>query len=267
MRQRLEKALWFVVDNGPTLLTIGFAAYVIALAQTSQISTEILLQWILAILGLLAISELVERFRKIRNIEQTNLKILSVVENKFTDRPSADRFFSKRLPALDAYFEKASDIRLSGVALQRTVRENIDVLRNRLKEGASIQIILVDPKGAAAQRIADPTANLSIEHLQANTQITIQNLKWLNQSPETKGNIELKFIDEGLHFNIVAIDSNREYGVIFVEFFPQRWVRGSRPRIELTSKRDEYWFGYFKDQFDKMWQECTPISLEDINQK
>lgn len=71
MKKQLENLLWFAIDNGPTILTIGFASYVILLVQTTTLQTEVVLQWILAILGLLAVSELVERFRRIRRIEET----------------------------------------------------------------------------------------------------------------------------------------------------------------------------------------------------
>lgn len=262
MRKRLENLIWFILENGPTLLTIGFAAYVIALAQTTTLQVEVVLQWILAILGLLAISELVERLRKIRHIEETTVKTLKVVENRLGERVSADVFFAKRLPPLETHLSRASDVRLYGVALQRTVRENIHSLAQLLKEGAQIKVVLVDPDGTAALRIANPDGNFPIESFRANTQITLHNLKWLSALPESKGRIELRFLDEEPYFNIIAIDTEKESGIIFVELYPQRWVVGTRPRFELTSQRDEFWFSYFKEQFDRVWEDGKPVALD-----
>lgn len=78
MKKQLENLLWFAIDSGPTILTIGFASYVILLVQTTTLQTEVVLQWILAILGLLAVSELVERFRRIRRIEETIINLISM---------------------------------------------------------------------------------------------------------------------------------------------------------------------------------------------
>ena len=261
MKKRLENLLWFIIDNGPTILTIAFASYVILLAQARFVRTEVLLQWILAILGLLAVSELIERFRRIRRIEETTTKTLFAIESRFGDRISADLFFMKRLPALAGYLENATDIRLSGVALQRTIRENIHVLAQVLKEGADLQVILVNPDGEAAKRIADPSANFPLEALKANTQMTIQNLRWLSALPERKGSVELRFIEEEPYYNVVAINPEKESGIIFVEIYPQRWVSGSRPRFELTAGRDAYWFAYFREQFTQLWKNSRPVQI------
>jgi len=262
MRKRIESAFWFAIENGPAILTIGFSAYVIGLAQTSTISTDVILQWILAILGLLAISELIERLRKLRRLEEMSNKTLRAVQSKLGERPSADDFFMTRMIPVGSYIEKASDIRLFGVSLQRTIRENIDVLAKQLKEGATIKAIIVDPFSQTTEDLVRLGSNLTLEYLQANSKITMQILKWLSKLPEGKGTIELRFMDEEPYFNVLAFDPEKEYGTIFVEFYPQRWERGNRPRVELTPGRDEYWFTYFKNQFDRLWQDCKPVSLD-----
>ena len=262
MKSRVESIFWFIVENGPTILTIGFAAYVIALSQTSTLSTEVMLSWILAILGLLAISGLVERLRKLHRLESMSSRTLKAIESKFGERASADDFFMPRLPPIRPYIEKAVDIRLSGVVLQHTTRENLDVFAGQLREGASIKIMILDPNGSAIQRLIKPGSNLTMDAVQANSQITIQNLKWLTKLPDSKGLVELRFVDEDLLFNVLAFDPDKEYGTIFVEFYPQRWALGSRPRMELNTRRDEFWFNYFKNQFDKLWDDCRPVSLD-----
>ena len=265
MKRRIESIFWFTIENGPTILTIGFAGYVIALAQTTALSTEVMLSWILAILGLLAISELVERLSKLRRLEEMSRKTLKVIESKFGERGSADDFFMSRLPSIRSHIEKALDIRLCGVVLQRTTRENLDVFAKQLKEGASIKIMVLDPNSSAARRLIKPGTNITMDTVQANSQITIQNLKWLAKLPESKGTVELRFIDEDLYFNVLAFDPDKEYGTIFVEFYPQRWALGSRPRIELNVRRDGTWFNYFKNQFDKLWEDCTPVPLDNVH--
>jgi len=220
MRQRLETIFWFLLENGPAILTIGSVVIVIAVAQTTDLKTDILLQWILGILGLLATAELVERLRKIRHIEELASKTLDAVQNKFGERQSADLFFVKRLPPLGPYLEKAMDIRLTGLVLQRTLRENNDVLARRLREGAYIKILIVNPEGVAARRIP----NFSQDEFKLNTQMTLQHIKWLVSLPESNGKIELRYMDEQPHFNILAMDADKDYGVMFIEFYAQRWV-------------------------------------------
>lgn len=244
MKRNIEKIFWFLIENGVTMLTIFFASYVIAVAQTSKLSTEVLLQWILAILGLIAISELIERVRKLRRIEDTGNKTLKAIQNKFSDKPKSDDYFMKRLPPLEPYFTKAKDIRLSGYSLQRTIRENIHVFSKRLQEGATIQILLVDPEEKKDRKSGNHSS-----------MVTLHSIEWLKEQSQGNGKIELKFIKEKPHYNIVAIDPTEESGIMFVEFFPQRWVTDGRPRVELTSSRDSYWFKYFIEQYEAIWED------------
>ncbi len=69
MQKRLLNMLLLLIENLPVLLTLGFAAYVIALNEVSPLSSSALLRWILVIIGLLATSEVVERFGRLRRIE------------------------------------------------------------------------------------------------------------------------------------------------------------------------------------------------------
>lgn len=101
------------------------------------------------------------------------------------------------------------------------------------------------------------------KHDPLNSIVTLKNLKWLSNQPDSNGTIELKFLNEEPRFNIIAIDVDETWGIIFVEFYPQRWVPGSRPRVELIRQRDGYWYEYFKDQFDKVWSEYPIHSLND----
>jgi hypothetical protein len=261
MRKRFEAALWFTLEEGPAVFTIGFAAYVIAMTQTTTPQEDVLLRWILAILGLLAISQLVERLRTIRHIEEVSDRTLSVVESRLGGRVGAEAFFTKRLPSMEAHLTRASDVRLYGVTLQRTVRDNIHSLAQLLMDGAQVKVALVDPNGTAAQRIANPAGGFPLDSLKAHTGLTIHNLRWLAALPEAKGTIELRYVDEEPNFNIIAMDAEKESGIIFVELYPQRWVIGARPRFELTPQRDGFWFGYFKQQFDRLWEDAKLVPL------
>lgn len=261
MKKHFEDLIWILVENLPAVLTVGFAAYVIALSQSTTISSEVLLQWILAILGLLAISELVERWRKLRNIEIMGSQTLKAIQSKFGERARAEDFFTKRLPSLEPYLAKATDIRLCGYSLQRTVRENAYIFGQRLKDGASIRILMVNPELLRDKPIVSEPGE---KHDPLGTMVTVKRLSWLSRQPESKGSIEVKFMDEEPRFNIFAIDPEEEFGTIFIEFYPQRWVHGSRPRMELTPERDNYWYIYFKEQFDRVWKDYQEVSLDDV---
>lgn len=259
MKKRIEDVVWLAVENVPTILTIVFATYVIALAQTGQMPTEVLLQWVLAILGLIAVSELVERWRKLRKIESLSEDMLKMLQGRFGDRARAEDFFTKRLPSLEPYLTKAQDIRICGYSLQRTIRENSYIFAQRLKDGATIQVLIVNPVILEDKPVVSEPGE---KHDPLGAMVAIKTLKWLVKQPEIKGSIQVKFMEEEPRFNIIAIDPDDDSGIIFVEFYPQRWVPGIRPRMELTSERDGFWYQYFKDQFIRIWDEYTLYHME-----
>jgi|GEM_PF-3996053 len=260
MKKRIEDILWVVVENAPAVLTVAFAAYVIALSQSVNIATDVLLQWILAILGLLAVSELVERWRKLRHIEEVGNQTLKAVQSKIGERARAEEFFAKRLPSLEPYLAKATDIRLSGYSLQRTIRENRYIIAQRLKDGASLRVLMVNPELLKGKPLVSEPGE---KHDPLGSIMTLGNLRWLSKQPDNKGKVEVKFMNEEPRFNILAIDPEEALGVVFVEFYPQRWIHGSRPRMELTPERDNYWYHYFREQFDRIWDDYQVVSLDE----
>jgi len=106
----------FLVENLTTLLTIGFAAFIIYRQHFTQLalSTDNLLIAILGVLGLLAVSGIIERYRRFNSIEKAVYRSLAFLESRFTERPSAIAFF-ERLPSLDSYVQGANQIDLCGI--------------------------------------------------------------------------------------------------------------------------------------------------------
>jgi len=209
---------------------------------------------ILAALGILAVSALSSR-HCLQAARDSTDKALQVMQIRFGERPSAEQFFLDNMPSLEPYLHKAKEICMSGVVLQRTVRDNLNTLATCLKEGASIQIILLDPESTAARRTADE--HFPLERLKAHFEATKQNLMWLCRQPSCTGTLEIRLSKEKVLSNIIAIDADKEYGVILVEVRPQCWISGGgRPRFELRPTRDGSWFHFYRDQFDRLWEEC-----------
>jgi hypothetical protein len=164
----------------------------------------------------------------------------------------------EQLPPLEQNLSKATEIWLSGVVLQRTIRDNIAAIDSRLAEGARVRIILLNPESLAAQETADD--HFPLNRLKAHFSATWENLKWLASRPNSKGTLEIRTSNERCYFNLVAIDPNKSHGLIYVELRPQRWINGrKRPRFELRPRRDGHWFEYYKEQFESLWPECQPM--------
>lgn len=275
--QWVQQTAEFFIDNFTILITIGFAAYVIYRQEIAQVAlpTNELLTAILAVLGLLATSEIAERYRRLNNIYNSNQRILNLLEGRFTERPSALAFFSK-LPNLDSYIIAANQIDLCGVSLTATINKQFSNLRDRLKEGANIRILVADPNSLAlsmsATRSGAPPEDTAYFHkrieatfndLESITKSLQEYQKAGSTTKSKKGNISVRLMGFSPSFGILSFDANRANGIVFVELYPH-YRYGTQPTFDLTFQRDGEWHKHFIEQFEQIWADAkpwTPTSL------
>jgi len=219
----------FLIDNIAILLTIGFAGYIIYRQEVAQtaVSTDELLTAILAVLALLATSEIIERYRRLNSIEKAVNRALSFLESRFTDRPSAIAFFQKT-PSLDHYVQSANQIDVCGVTLTSTINKQFGNLRERLQAGAKIRILVIDPDSIALKMSAErSTSPDDTDYYRVRLDATLremeylfkswEELKALQDSSSKTGNLSVRLLSYAPSFGIISFDANQDNGIAFIE--------------------------------------------------
>jgi hypothetical protein len=262
----------FLIDNFTLLATLIFASYVIYQQELSntKLSTEDLLTAILAVLSLLAISEIVERYRKLNRIEENSKNIFTLLKNKILERPSAMVFFQKPESLeedIHSYITSANNIDLCGLTLTNAVNKNLSILRERLKQGAKVRILIADPKSLAPKmstlRSEDPT---DFSYFKGRLDTALRDIdflyrdwmEWKTQNPRIskKGDFAVRLLCYAPSFGIRCFDGNEKDGNIIVDIHPHKSGFSSPPTFSLTYKRDEKWYEYFQSQFEQMWADA-----------
>jgi hypothetical protein len=146
----VQNTIEFFIDNVSVLATLGTASYVIFRQSNAatKFATDDLIAAVLGVLGLLALSEFIERYRRLNSIEKISRKALFLLENRLADRPSALSFFVK-LPNIENQMKVANRIDLCGVTLTSTINRQLSNLRERLRQGATVRILIADPESLA----------------------------------------------------------------------------------------------------------------------
>ena len=273
----LETIAEFLIDNITILLTIVFASYVLYRQEIARaaVSTDELLTAILAVLGLLATSEIVERYRRLNGIQKAVNRALSFLESRFTDRPSAISFFQKA-PSLDPYIQKANQVDLCGVTLTSTVNKQFGNLRERLQSGAKIRILVIDPDSVALKMSAErSTSTDDTDYYRVRLDATIREIEYLFKSwaefkglqggSSKTGDLSVRLLSYAPSFGIVSLDAKQENGIVFVEIYPHKFGHKSPPTFDLTPQRDGNWYKYFTEQFDEMWNVARPFQPKDTS--
>ena len=262
-RRLLYEIVDVVVDNAALILTIGFAGFVIYRHDIAKedVSVEQLLTAILWVIGLFAISEIVERYRKLNAIQKSVDRSVSFLESRLADRPSAIAFFQKQ-PEISRFIQRANQIDLCGVTLTTTLGKSYGNLRSRLGEGAKIRVMLIDVESTALEMSAQRSSNpKDLDYYRTHIDSSLRELAYLYKSLQENrtskksniGSITVKLLSYAPSFGMINIDPDQRDGVVFVEIYPHKLGYETPPTFDLTQERDQDWYNYFVRQFDQMW--------------
>ena len=235
-----------LLDYGPIILTTVLATVASLRAIKSDISAGEIQQWILVVLGLLATTQLVDRFRIIREIETKINTIASGAQGQV----GVGAVYKSHIPDLRDRVRGAKSVAISGISLSRTSADMWAVFRERLEVGGDVRLLLVDPEHSALQFAAarfqkhqDP------DRLKREIQHALDNLEPLSKI--TRGSFSLRFMPMSPPYGIWVIDPGQPHAEIWVELYSFRDL--PEPAFQLLPERDSEWFSFFQRQFELMW--------------
>jgi len=233
-------------------LTIGL------LGAFDIVETEIVAAATLATLAFVAVGSLGTR-RQVAAMEGAT-RDLGLQLRQFGGVMSADDFLSASTSGLDVDLRGASDIRLVGVSLSRTIRNNVDALEQRLARGAQIKIALIEPGGEAVQEAARrSTIPDAPEIFENRLRPTVDLLRQLAASPHANGRLEVRFLTFVPVFGLTMVDPDEPDGFIHVDIYAHRSA-GPEPVLRLNSRRDPRWYHHFRQEFERIWAHGRPAS-------
>lgn len=176
---------------------------------------------------------------------------------------SAELFLKDRTVDLpfEQYVGPAQEIWLFGATLANIVSGHAGFLKDRVRKGSGLKVLLMDPKSphiSMAALILEETEQSLIDDLNvAKTRF----LRIRAESSEPTA-IEIRTTSLFPLFSIVGTDVDQPQGRIRVELYPYRNRLHSRPHFELEAARDKQWYDYYRQQFEKLWNDSTPLSAE-----
>jgi hypothetical protein len=240
------KTIWKEVSHGENIdvyVTIAVASVTFILSVFGIVEQKLINSITLIVLCLLVISSLVNR-------HQLNDKLASYGSVSGIQ-------FSERFPSdFDQRIKNANSLFISGVSLTRTTITYYSEIENKLKQGHSIKVLLVDPDGDGCRMaLQRHRAKENLDHFRLTIISSIERLNGLKAlSP---GNLEIRVIDNPLGFGAYAVDVESASGVIYVENYPFKTEKGSIPRYTLRPDNKE-WFDFFKSELNLLWDHAHP---------
>jgi len=258
-QNRLQVFVEWLLDNLFDFVTILVAGFLVIRYQlrspTTTDITEIVV-WILGVLGLLAVSGLWERNRRLHRIEKLAEEGRDLASRYLSRKVYASDFFlsDRRLSVKE--LSSANTIYFVGKVLTRTSREFMYVLGQRLAAGATIRFVILDPESETVlQQAVLQSFEAPIEFWRDTLRTTETVIEALAKTPNSKGKIEIGYLPYIPSFGLSLVDPDQAHGICFVELYQHRSAE-PHPTFEVRASDDPHWFKFFKDQFEKMWESC-----------
>lgn len=258
--QILKRALRFLIDGLPEVLTILIAAGVVwkyRVAPATLADLPLLVHAILAILVLLAISGLLDRSRRLRRIQELTERTNSMVEARFQKNTVVTEVLGSPDDPVD--IDTAHDIRIGGVVLGRTIRVYSGKLRERIMQGASVRIMMVDPMDKLLSEqfaLRSPLAETDATFWQTRLSQSHQVIRSIASGiPEAAGRLEIGLLPFIPGFGLFLADPHDSDGVCIVKIYPHL-TDAQEPVLTLRRTTDPYWYPFFVNQFESLWEKC-----------
>lgn len=250
--------------NLEVYLTILVALVLFVLDVLGVVQPEAIAAGTLATLALLAYST-------INNREQVDLardetqKLTQLLEDRVLGSVRAEDFFTNSRPNHNGELSSAHTIKMVGVTLSRTVRDYLGCFQQRLSEGATIQLITIDPESEATKQAALRSYQVAEPSFYPDRlKPTMDLLRVLVALPSLTGSFSLRLIPFAPSFGMVMIDPEQQNGKIYVEIY-QHHSFDPNPTFVLERERDAYWYDFFKQQFELLSRSARAAEEFQVN--
>jgi hypothetical protein len=256
---RFQKFVEFLIDNLFDIATIVVAGFIVVryeIRPPTQADIPELATWILAVLGLTAVSGLWDRNRRLNRIEKLSEEGRDLAVRHLSGRVRAADFFRTKRELPEQALASATTIFLSGVTLTRTTRECMHILSQRLVAGAYIRIMIADPSiDAVLRELALRDGDLTAEEYRTRLQAVQAVIGAIAETPESKGTVEVGYLPNAPIFGLVVLNPDQPHGVCLVEFYHHRSAVPTAT-FELQAADDPFWYKFFRQQYEILWGTC-----------
>jgi len=252
MLARLKSLFLLLLNYGPIVITVVYAAFVALQLNGSTISTGQMLTWILTLLLLLVTNQLADRFGAIRQLEQS----VSDIKHDLGSGSLAERFLYEKLPDISSYLHKAKTIDVAGIVLIRFALDYHGIIEERLREGIHVRFLIVDPNASCFENVNERfSTGQSVNELRSQANTVLTTFDRFIRDPQLSKHFEIRLLPYVPTYGLRLFNRKRSDAVLWAEIFSFRDPLDAALQV---TKRDGFWFNYLEQQFELMWNHAHP---------
>jgi len=247
-----------VEEIASLIIAIALLIYSNLILPSNQGNTNLLINGILLIVGLLALSNLRDRLYRFRNIQFAIEGIQHEIHEKtIIKNIGPDDFFIGRNDSYNVYLSSASDIAILGITLSGTIQTYRLTLQKRLEAGSKIKIIILDPDSDDALRqlvLRSWSNTANPEYYKGSLRFITELITNIANTPLANGSLEIGYLPFVPSFGMTLLKHEEISSVAFVEIY-QHLTDGS-PGFFVDKNNAPKTFQFYQTQLEKMWGVC-----------
>jgi len=185
---------------------------------------------------------------------------------------SSDKFFLKKIEKID--FGNSKHVDLCGVTLTSTIHEHLLSLCNILNNNGNIRILIIDENSIAPQSAEERSDSKDIDisdYYTSRIRSTYKDIEYINREQKdkkhktekkTNSNFQVRLLSYPPSFGIIRYyDDSTSSSKIIVEIYPHKKKESDRPIFILDEVNDKFWYEYFLNQYNVMWDQAIIFDL------
>lgn len=249
-------------ENLDIYLSIGLALVIGLLGAFQVVSAEIVAAAVLATLGLLSLSTLQNR-RNVELMHDATAKLheeIHLLVTEIRDQPAMSDVLMSGYPDLASEFRHAKSISLLGASHLTTLARYYSEFRHLLKRGGALRFILADQSPEVCTLLAfRGSTTRDPEVIRTTLSNSVARINSLPENPSESGLVQARTIPYVPPFGIVLIERADGSALAVVKLYSFRTPDREHPSFSVSSTDDREWCRFFREQFDKFWENSEVI--------
>jgi hypothetical protein len=237
----MGKKLKWTWHNLDFVLQLVAVAFLVIFGLLGVVSEQIVWTGILAVLGLVAISQLRGREQLQSIVGEFRVQRLAVFLSKFPTE-----YYAARESANDSYF-------YAGTSMRRTADAAAPHLRRILKAGGVVRVLLPNPENRILIDMIATSQAAGRDPSVVATRIR-ESIRVLREFPSAQGKLEIRTTEVLPRFGINIIDRGTPSALAVIQLYEFRPTADEAAPIMLLRESDGGWYHAYLEQADRLWE-------------
>lgn len=251
--KRKQKAKYLIAIY-TIIVAVAIILWILAQNNNNEDVKSTLINLSTELLGVVVIFFVVNYFFALDEWELGE-RVEQLVTKLETQNTVSSKYFFHGKSDIKDVINNSTSIDMCGVILATTIDSNLSTIKEAIKNGSKIRILIIENTSDALQMAANRSELSDYAYYEKKLESSLHNINYLiSNFNNNKGSIEVGYLKYPPSFGIKIFEKGQNIGNCLIEIYAHHVDWGDSPNFTLDKEIDKEWYNYFKRQFEAMWE-------------